>query len=68
MVETEDNEAHTIPPLGHRPRTSQPNYFKDLTGKNKLGAGDSSHPLGSGLGAGEVNTLLNKKYTIDPEF
>lgn len=49
-----------------RPRTSQPNnYVRDLSGSRR--AGDSSHPLGSGIGAGNVNAMLGKKYSFDKE-
>lgn len=49
--------------IQHRPRTSQPGggYFRDL--QNKNAPGDSSHPLGSGIGAGNVNAMMERKYS-----
>ena len=55
QVGAEDNEAMA---LGIRPRTSQPNTYSRR-------AGDLSHPLGSGVGAGNVNAMLGQKYHID---
>lgn len=52
---------------GNRPRTSQPNaYLRDISGQNR--PGDSSHPLGSGIGAGEVNAMMDKKYSLHTDI
>lgn len=50
-----------------RPRTSQPNTYVRTSTHIKR-PGDGSHPRGSGIGASDVNAIMEKKYSYDAEI
>ena len=47
-----------------RPRTSQPDYSV----RNSMNFKGQGNPMGSGIGAGNVNAMLEKKYSYDMDI
>ena len=62
----EDSETQNMGSIP-RPRTSQPNTYVRASTHGKR-PGDGSHPRGSGIGAGDVNAMMEKKYSYDADI